>query len=129
MRQTSVWGNEIIPIFILSGEPVHAYQDPGRLLLLRQRSAGQPASACVQLRQHGTGHDRGHQVRVARASTEQQIRRVCVKLVKTRLLEGAFVFKSEMTDIGLRMKHMENSEGVHFGCSVRTWYKYTKCTT
>ena len=42
---------------------MHAHQDPWRLLLLRQRASGQPATARVKLRQHGTRHDRRNQVR------------------------------------------------------------------
>ena len=43
---------------------MHAYQDLGRLLLLRQRTSGQPASARLELRQHGSGNDRRNQVSV-----------------------------------------------------------------
>jgi hypothetical protein len=43
---------------------MHAYQDLGRLLLLRQWTSGQPASARLKLRQHGSGYDRRYQVSV-----------------------------------------------------------------
>ena len=44
-------------VHISPGQPVHAHQDPRRLLLLRVRPARLPAPARLQLRQHGTRHD------------------------------------------------------------------------
>ena len=48
--------------FVNTGEPVHEDQDLGWLLLLRQWTASQPASTCLQLCQHGIGHDRCYKV-------------------------------------------------------------------
>ena len=36
---------------------MHADQDLGRLLLLRQRTSSQSATTRVELRQHGIGND------------------------------------------------------------------------
>ena len=48
---------------------MHAHQYPWRLQLLRQRASGQPATARVKLRQHGTRHDRRNQVRTTPTTT------------------------------------------------------------
>ena len=45
-----------------SGERVHAYQNPGGLLLLCVWTARVPAQPRPELCQNGPGHVRGHQV-------------------------------------------------------------------
>lgn len=47
----------------LSGERVHANQDPGRLLLLRVRPARVAAPSCQELCEDGPGYVWGHQVK------------------------------------------------------------------
>lgn len=47
--------------FGVVGQPVHADQDPGRLLLLRVRTSGVPPQPRLQLRQHGPADDRRYQ--------------------------------------------------------------------
>ena len=63
---------------------MHAHQDPWRLLLLRQRASGQPATARVKLRQHGTRHDRRNQVRTTpttmKATSTSDSNKHCLKL-------------------------------------------------
>lgn len=49
-------------VLILTGEPLSADQDPGRLLLLRVRAAGGEGRPRPLLRGDGDGHDRGHLV-------------------------------------------------------------------
>ena len=46
----------------VSGEPLYAYQDPGRLLLLRLRTSRVATEPRQELRQNGTPDDRRHKV-------------------------------------------------------------------